>query len=246
MNHMSDCVFCCVRVIPRCRWIGIWQYFAAFTGRSGWNWLSDWATQFKHNNMAEPTITRIQDTTANPAPLGLLAFGMTTVLLNLHNAGCYELNSMILAMGLCYGGAAQVIAGVLEWKKNNTFGTTAFCSYGFFWLSLVAMIVLPKLGWAAPTSATAKAAYLAVWGLFTAGLFVGTLRLNRALQVIFASLTILFFLLAIGDITENAGLLRFAGFEGLFCGAAAMYAGLAQVLNEVYGKTILPLGPVSR
>lgn len=192
--------------------------------------------------MSETTTTRIQDTTANPAPLGLLAFGMTTVLLNLHNAGCFELNSMILGMGLCYGGVAQVIAGIMEWKKNNTFGTTAFCSYGFFWLSLVVLIVFPKLSWGAAADANAKAAYLAVWGLFTAGLFIGTLRLNRALQVIFASLTVLFFLLAIGDITGNEKLLRFAGYEGIFCGLAAMYAGLAQVLNEVYEKTVLPLG----
>ena len=192
--------------------------------------------------MTEPTVTQIQDTTANPAPLGLLGFGMTTVLLNLHNAGYYELNSMILAMGLCYGGTAQVIAGIMEWKKNNTFAATAFISYGFFWLSLVAMIVLPKLNLAAPADATAKAAYLALWGFFTAVMFVGTLRLNRALQVVFGSLTVLFFLLAIGDITNNAGLLRFAGFEGLFCGFSAIYTGLAQVLNEVYGKTLLPLG----
>ena len=89
--------------------------------------------------MQETTTTEIKDNTANPAPLGLLAFGMTTVLLNLHNAGFYELNSMILAMGICYGGLAQVIAGIMEWKKNNTFGTTAFISYGFsgfhWWLS---------------------------------------------------------------------------------------------------------------
>ena len=190
--------------------------------------------------------TRLQDTTANPAPLGLLAFGMTTVLLNLHNAGGYELNSMILAMGLCYGGAAQIIAGVMEWKKGNTFATTAFISYGFFWLSLVAMIVLPKLNLAAATAAAPKAAYLAVWGFFTLVLFVGTLRLNRALQVVFGSLVILFFLLAIGDYAGNENLIHLAGYEGIFCGGSAIYAGLAQVLNEVYGKTVLPLGPVKK
>ena len=82
--------------------------------------------------MSEHTITRIHDTTANPAPLGLFAFGMTTVLLNLHNAGFIGMSSMILAMGLFYGGLAQVVAGIMEWKKNNTFGTLAFTSYGFF------------------------------------------------------------------------------------------------------------------
>ena len=94
----------------------------------------------------------IKDTTANPAPLGLLGFGLTTVLLNLHNAGYYELNSMILAMGIFYGGLAQIIVGIMEWKKNNTFGTTAFTSYGLFWLTLVGLLFLPKLGLADATS----------------------------------------------------------------------------------------------
>src|SRR5512136_2403249 len=84
------------------------------------------------------------DATANPAPLGLMAFGMTTVLLNIHNAGFYAMNTMILAMGIFYGGIAQVIAGLMDWKKNNTFGTTAFLSYGLFWLTLVALLILPK------------------------------------------------------------------------------------------------------
>ena len=83
-------------------------------------------------------------------------------------------------------------------------------------------------------------------GIFTLGLFIGTLRINRALQVVFASLTILFFLLAIGDALKSEALTHVAGFEGLFCGASAIYAGLAQVLNEVYGKTVLPLGSVAR
>src|SRR6266513_3317920 len=193
------------------------------------------------------SIIPIKDTTGNPAPLGLLGFGMTTVLLNLHNAGFYELNSMILAMGICYGGAAQIIAGVMEWKKGNTFATTAFVSYGLFWLSLVALILLPKLGWGAPSDETAMAAYLAMWGLFTAVMFVGTLRLNRALQVVFGTLAILFFLLAYGDYTNaSAGFKHFTGYEGIFCGFSAIYTGLAQVLNEVFGKTVLPLGAVTK
>ena len=197
--------------------------------------------------MPESSTIEIKDNTANPAPLGLFAFGMTTVLLNFHNAGFYELNTMILGMGLCYGGMAQVIAGIMEWKKNNTFGMTAFISYGFFWISLVALVLGPQFGLTKlATSKEGMAAYLAVWGLFTAGLFIGTLRLNRALQFIFATLIILFFLLAIGDLTENAGLKQFAGYEGIVCGLAAMYAGLAQVLNELYGKTVLPLGPVKK
>ncbi len=191
------------------------------------------------------SVTQLKDTTGNPAPLGLLGFGMTTVLLNLHNAGFYELNSMILAMGICYGGAAQIVAGTMEWRKGNTFATTAFLSYGLFWLSLVVLLLLAKLGWAAPSNDTAMAAYLAMWGLFTAVMFLGTLRLNRALQVVFGTLTILFFMLSIGDFTgASPGFKHLTGYEGIFCGFSAIYAGLAQVLNELYGKIVLPLSPV--
>ena len=196
--------------------------------------------------MDQSAIT-IKDSSANPAPLGLLAFGMTTVLLNLHNAGIYELNSMILAMGIFYGGLAQIVAGILESKKNNTFGMTAFTSYGFFWLTLVAMIVMPNLGWGVTkTSETAKIAYLVMWGIFTALLFIGTLRISKALQFVFASLTILFFLLAIGDATENPSLKTFTGYEGIICGGSAIYTGVAALLNEVYGKTIFPIGVVQK
>jgi succinate-acetate transporter protein len=196
--------------------------------------------------MSEP-VSQIKDTTGNPAPLGLLGFGMTTVLLNLHNAGFYELNSMILAMGMCYGGVAQIIAGIMEWRKGNTFATTAFISYGLFWFSLVVLIVLPKMGWASAADNTAMAAYLAMWGLFTAVMFIGTLRLHVAGQVVFGSLTVLFFLLAIGDFTAASPAFKhFTGYEGIFCGFSAIYAGLAQVLNELFGKVVLPLGPVTR
>ena len=144
--------------------------------------------------MTESNAIQIKDSSANPAPLGLLGFGMTTVLLNLHNAGLYELNSMVLAMGIFYGGLAQIIAGAMEWKKNNTFGTTAFSSYGLFWLTLVGLVLLPKTGWIAAPDANAMAAYLACWGVFTGVMFIGTLKLNRALQFVFLSLTVLFFL----------------------------------------------------
>jgi len=194
--------------------------------------------------MNEPPM---KDTTGNPAPLGLLGFGMTTVLLNLHNAGLFEINSMILAMGICYGGIAQIIAGIMEWRKGNTFATTAFTSYGLFWLSLVALIILPKISWATKPDDTAMAAYLAMWGLLTAILFIGTLRLHIAGQIVFGSLTILFFLLAFGDYTNaSAGFKHFTGWEGVFCGFSAIYAGLAQVLNEIFGKIVWPLGSIRK
>jgi succinate-acetate transporter protein len=184
----------------------------------------------------------IRDNSANPAPLGLFGFGMTTVLLNIHNAGFYELNSMILAMGIFYGGLAQVVAGVLELRKNNTFGMTAFVSYGFFWLTLVALILMSKWGWVTATSKSALATYLLLWGVFTLLLFIGTLRLNRALQFVFATLTVLFFLLAIGNYAENENIIKVAGYEGIICGGSAIYTGIANLLNEVYGRKVLPLG----
>ncbi len=197
--------------------------------------------------MSEASITQLKDTSANPAPLGLMGFGMTTVLLNLHNAGFYEMNSMILAMGVCYGGVAQIIAGMMEWKKGSTFAATAFISYGFFWLSLVMLILLPKWSSATPPDETAMSAYLAAWGLFTGVMFVGTLRLSRALQFVFGTLTILFFLLAFGDFTAaSPGFKHVTGYEGIICGLAAVYTGLAQVLNEVFGKVLLPLGQMKR
>src|SRR6266853_1077839 len=113
--------------------------------------------------------------------------------------------------------------------------TTAFISYGLLWLSLVALIVLTKLGWGAASNDAAMAAYLAMWGLFTLVMFIGTLRLNRALQIVFGTLAILFFLLAIGDFTTaSPGFKHFTGYEGIFCGFSAIYTGLAQVLNELY------------
>ena len=190
----------------------------------------------------------VDEKLANPAPLGLLGFGMTTVLLNLHNAGFYPLNSMILAMGLAYGGLAQVIAGIMEYKKGNTFGTVAFSSYGLFWWSLVLLLVLPQTKiWEVseisplqPTTSTAMAAYFFMWGLFTFLMFFGTLNKTRALQFVFASLAVLFFLLTAKELTASTDLGIIAGYEGIICGLSAFYLAIAEVLNEICGKTLLP------
>jgi succinate-acetate transporter protein len=194
---------------------------------------------------------------ANPAPLGLLGFGITTVLLNLHNAGYWPaVDSMILAMGLVYGGLAQVIAGLMEFKKGNTFGTVAFTSYGLFWWSLVILILLPKdILFINPTlfqpTQLATAAYFFMWGLFTLAMFFGTLKANRVLQFVFITLAILFFLLTTRDALSYAGMSsmaeyvgKVAGYEGIICGLSAFYLAIAHVLNEVHGKTVLPIGPV--
>lgn len=189
---------------------------------------------------------------ANPAPLGLFGFGLTTVLLNLHNAGLFGLNSMILAMGLAYGGLAQVIVGIMEYKKGNTFGTTAFTSYGLFWWSLVALIVLPSMpafGTVLKADSTTMAAYFFMWGIFTFAMFFGTLKTNRALQFVFMSLAILFFMLTAREISGNPVLFEtvtfntITGIEGVICGLSAVYLAIAEVLNEAHHKTVLPICP---
>jgi len=195
---------------------------------------------------------------ANPAPLGLLGFGLTTILLNLHNTGFFPLDTMILAMGLAYGGMAQVIVGAMEFKKGNTFGTVAFTSYGLFWWSLVALKVLPVVfpnapaasGLVDPTS-MAMAAYFFMWGVFTFTMFFGTLKTNRALQFVFMSLAILFFMLTIKELTGNPTLFgtftfnNLLGIEGVICGLSAVYLAFAEVLNEAHQKTVLPICPTS-
>ena len=197
------------------------------------------------------TITAtLRDATGNPGPLGLMAFGMTTILLNVHNAGLIPLSGIILAMGIFYGGIAQVIAGIMEWKKNSTFGMTAFLSYGLFWLSFVGIFALPKwIGTAdldLSATSTALGYYLIAWGLFTALMFVGTLRINRSLQTVFFSLTILFILLAVGEWTGNETITKIAGWEGIFVGFSAVYGSIAQVWNELYGRVVLPIGPYKK
>jgi len=199
--------------------------------------------------MSDKLITKL----ANPAPLGLLGFGLTTVLLNLHNAGLFPLDTMILAMGIAYGGLAQIIVGIMEFKKGNTFGTVAFSSYGLFWWSLVLLLILPKLtfipGLNAPTE-TAMAAYFFMWGLFTFAMFFGTLKANRTVQFVFLSLAILFFMLTIRDATGNPTLFgtftwnNLTGIEGIIVGFSAIYLGIAEVLNEAHQKTVLPILPV--
>jgi succinate-acetate transporter protein len=188
--------------------------------------------------------TIIRDTSANPAPLGLMGFGLTTILLNLHNAGFLGIGSAVLVAGILIGGLAQLVAGVMEWKKRNTFGTVAFTAYGLFWLSLVALIVMPRFGLADANDRSGMAAYLFVWGIFTVVLFVATLKMNRAIMMMFFALTILFFLLAFADATGSGTLQRIAGYEGIVCGLGAIYIGAAQILNEVWGRVVLPIGTI--
>ena len=176
---------------------------------------------------------------ANPGPLGLLGFGMTTILLNLHNASIIPLSIVIIGMGIALGGLAQIIAGILEFKNGNTFAGTAFTAYGTFWWSLVAIWMFAPAGLEA--DAISMGYYLGLWGIFTGFMFIGTLTHNKATQVVFGSLTILFALLAIGDFTGLSIVKTIAGYEGIFCGASAFYSAVAQIVNGEHGKTIFPL-----
>lgn len=187
-------------------------------------------------------MSNLPNTLANPAPLGLMGFGMTTILLNIHNAGFFPISAMILAMGLVYGGFAQIIAGMMEFRKGNTFGVTAFTSYGLFWVSFVLLLLLPEFGIATKTPDVYMGWYLLSWGLFTLFMFFATLKANRALQFVFASLALLFILLAARDFTGSERIGMLAGWEGIICGASAVYLAMAEVINEQFGEEILPVG----
>jgi succinate-acetate transporter protein len=185
--------------------------------------------------------TGITEKKSNPGPLGLLGFGMTTVLLNLHNADVIELSIVIVSMGFALGGLAQIIAGIFELRQGNTFAGTAFTAYGLFWWSLIII-------WTNPTAdiaggdARAVGFYLLLWGIFTLFMFIGTLKHNRATQLVFLSLTILFFGLALSDFTDIELIHTISGWIGIFCGASASYNAVGQVVNEEFGKTVFPLG----
>ena len=187
----------------------------------------------------------VTETIANPAPLGLAGFGLTTLLLNVVNAKIINASDigMVLPVGLFYGGLAQLLAGMWEFKKNNTFGATAFTSFGAFWLAYAVMKILQINGALPATSAEGgMTVFLIGWGIFTTYMFVGTMRISVALMVVFASLAILFYLLALGDHTGNSTIQKIAGYEGLFTAGAALYASFAQIVNETWGQYLLAAG----
>jgi uncharacterized protein len=181
------------------------------------------------------------DNTANPAPLGLCAFGMTTILLSVHNAGVTGLTSPIIAMALFYGGLAQLIVGLMEWKKNNTFGMVTFGSFGLFWISFASILILPVTGLAKAPSPVDLAAFLTVWGILIFGLFICSLRMHRLLQVTLAAVLLLVVLLVAASLTGSTMIHTVAGITGIIAGALALYMGMGAVINEIYGSRVLPV-----
>ncbi|MGH7072966.1 MAG: acetate uptake transporter [Stellaceae bacterium] len=176
---------------------------------------------------------------ANPAPLGLIGFGTTTWLLSMINAGWFDEKSLsvVLAMALVYGGSAQALAGILSFVRGNTFATVAFLSYGAFWISLVALF---KVFGGGPASMIGW--YLFVWGVFTFYMWIATFKHNMVLQLVFLTLWITYFLLAIGDWT-GVHVIGFAGgYLGLICALLAGYLSAAEVINGDYGRQVLPVG----
>lgn len=177
---------------------------------------------------------------ANPEPLGLLGCGMATILMNLHNAGIFPFSAMLAAMAFLGGGLIQVAAGILEYRRGNVFGLTTFGAYGIFWISLVAAIVLPEWGLAAPTPPAYMGCYLALWGIFTAAMNLGVRSGGPVLRFFFATLAALYFLLAIRDFaaSQTAGII--GGAIGVLCGLSAFYLAIAETLEEQCGRKVLP------
>ncbi len=177
---------------------------------------------------------------ANMGPLGLLGFGLTTILLNLHNVGLLDSTIVIVAMGIAMGGTAQIIAGIISFKQGKTFAGTAFTSYGLFWLSLVMIWLMgPKYGMEADLPSMGF--YLLLWGIYTAFMALGTKSHPTISKIVFWSLALLFVLLAIGDFADSEVITIIAGGVGIFTGLSAFYEAVGQIVNEEFGKTILPM-----
>jgi succinate-acetate transporter protein len=183
---------------------------------------------------------------ADPGPLGLAAFAATTFLLSLFNAKIVKnesLESVVLPLALFYGGLAQLLAGMWEFKKANTFGATAFTSYGAFWLSFAAYVKFVKPGLPAADAHTATGLFLLMFAIFTTYMFVASLRVSGAVSLVFVLLAVTFWFLAIGDLNETDNLVKIGGYLGLATAIAAWYASFATVANDTWKRTLLPTVP---
>jgi len=179
---------------------------------------------------------------ANPGALGLAGFGLNTILLQIHNIGLIE-SILPLVYGFFWGGVAQVIAGIIDGRRGDTFGLTAFTSYGLFWIGLSFAFLLEWTGVVA-LDAPGLAWVCILWGIFTAYMTIGTFKISYVHVFVFATLVLLFFLLAAHFFGALPAIVP--GIEGIFCGSAATYGSAAVVLREKYGRWVLPIGLLPR
>ncbi len=177
----------------------------------------------------------------NAGALGFIGFGLTTTLLSLVYTGAFPSDAMMLGMIIFLGGFAEIVAACMLWRMGDTFAMTAFGAFGFFWLSLATITIAPALGLTGAASANAVSAYLILWGIFTAGMFLGTLKAPKAVTLLIGMLAILFLLLGAGAGLPNADVTKFAGYWGIINGLVGIYIAVALVVNEANGKEILPL-----
>jgi uncharacterized protein len=186
-------------------------------------------------------------TPADPGPLGLAAFALTTFVLSMFNSGLVGEGGepVVLGVALAYGGLAQLLAGMWEFRTGNTFGAVAFTSFGAFWLSFWALVVFYAGDIPEADTGHAIGLFLIAWGIFTLYMFVASLRTTGAVALVFALLTITFFLLGIGDAGAHENVTKAGGYFGLATAAAAWYASFAAVTNSTFGRTVLPVRPLN-
>ena len=185
---------------------------------------------------------------ADPAPLGLAGFALTTFVLSMFNAGLVDKKGLpvVLGLALAYGGGAQFLAGMWEFRKGNTFGATAFGSYGAFWISYWAYVTFFAKDVPAANAGSAVGLYLIAWGVFTAYMWIASFRTTAAVNLVFLLLAITFILLGIGEAATSSGIAKLGGWFGLATAVAAWYASFAGVTNFTFGREIVPVRRLSR
>ncbi|HVW47302.1 MAG TPA: acetate uptake transporter [Solirubrobacterales bacterium] len=183
---------------------------------------------------------------ADPGPLGLAGFALTTFVLSMFNTGLVSKagEPVVLGLALAYGGIAQFAAGMWEFRTGNTFGAVAFASYGAFWVSFWALVTFFAADIPPEHAGSAIGLFLIAWGIFTAYMFVASLRTTAAVALVFILLTITFFLLGIGEASESKGTVEIGGWTGILTAAAAWYASFAAVVNSTFGRTVMPVVPL--
>ena len=197
---------------------------------------------------AEPTAARAGWVPADPGPLGLAAFALTTFVLSMFNSELVGKGGepVVLGLALAYGGVAQVLAGMWEFRTGNTFGAVAFTSFGAFWLSLWALDAFFASEIPAADLGHAVGLYLWAWGIFTTYMFVASLRTTGAIALVFFLLAITFILLGIGNSGGDTDIVKWGGYLGIATAIAAWYASFAAVVNSTFGRTVAPVFPLKR